>query len=87
MLTAGGQGGGTNNSNVTIACRYDPTPVFCLEPGESVPAEGGTSFASSMVSSAVFQLGPQNAPREDGPGPASPENDQGNGYVQVVRVG
>ena len=87
---SGGQGGGTPNANNQIACiiQYTilvPTIVGCFAPGTPVPAAGGTSFASGMVSSAVFQLGPQGFP-VGGLGQQVP-NPLGNGYVQVVRLG
>ena len=76
---SGGNGGGVPTTSTKIQCR--PAPVFCNLPGTPVVAGGGTSFASSLVSSAAFQLGPQVVPINNSPVTA------GAGYVQVVRLG
>ena len=81
---SGGHGGGTTNTNTTVLCRAGVTLIFCLAPGPAVPAAGGSSFASGMVSSADFQLGPQNAPVDNAPGGFV--NAMGDGYVRVARV-
>ena len=85
---SGGNGGGTTNSNITILCtvpfNLDP-PTGCLAPGPVVPAGGGTSFASGMLNSAVFQLGPSQDVFTRVPG--LNQNPALSGFVQVVRLG
>ena len=84
MLCSGGNGGGETTLSTTFFCR--PGPIYCFNLGPVVVAGGGTSFASSLVSSAVFQLGPQVVPPSAGltyPPVITP----GAGYVQVARLG
>ena len=81
MLCSGGNGGGETTLSTTFQCR--PNPIYCFNPGPVVVAGGGTSFASSLVSSAAFQLGPQVVPP-----PASFTGiTPGAGYVEIVRLG
>ena len=81
-VRSGGHGGGTPNSNTTAVCGSTSSTI-CSTPAASVPSAGGTSFASGIVSSAAFQLGPPVVgPFPPGGGTVLPQN----GYVQVARV-
>ena len=69
---SGGAGGGISNSNNTTQCQGGGFITgTCVKPGTAIPAQGGTSFAATVVGSPVFQLA----------------SSQGAGYVQVARLG
>ena len=66
---------------MTAVCGSTSSTI-CSTPAASVPSAGGTSFASSKVSSATFQLGPVQFPVL----PSGIFNFAQDGSVQVARV-